>query len=129
MKPETAEWVAKAEGDLHTARRELSATDLQNYDAACFHAQQCVEKYLKARLVEAGLPFPKTHDLEALLNLALPIEPTWEELRTTVQVLTNMAVEVRYPGMDADAEDAAVAVKAAESVRGSIRVALKIEEE
>ena len=128
MKLETAEWVAKAEGDLHTARRELSASELQNYDAACFHAQQCAEKYLKARLVEAGLPFPKTHDLEALLNRVLPLEPAWEELRAELQELTNMAVEVRYPGVDADAEDAAVAVKAAERVREAIRTTLKIEE-
>jgi len=40
-----------------------------------FFAQQCVEKYLKARLVEAGIAFPKTHDLEALLDLVLPAEP------------------------------------------------------
>lgn len=56
MKPETREWVEKAEGDFRTARRELLAPDSPNYDAACFHAQQCAEKYLKARLVEAGYP-------------------------------------------------------------------------
>ena len=38
-----------------------------------------------------------------------------------------MAVEVRYPGVDADAEDAAVAVNAAERVREAIRTTLKIE--
>ena len=44
-----------------------------NYAAACFHAQQCVEKYIKARLIEAETPFPKTHDLSALLSLVLPV--------------------------------------------------------
>ena len=34
-----------------------------------------VEKYLKARLEEAGLDVPKTHNLYALLTLVLPIEP------------------------------------------------------
>lgn len=37
MKPETAEWVEKAEGDFRTARRELFALDSPNYDAVCFH--------------------------------------------------------------------------------------------
>lgn len=42
------EWIQKAEGDYATAIREYRARKLPNYDAACFHAQQCVEKYLKA---------------------------------------------------------------------------------
>ncbi len=42
------EWIAKAEGDYATAGRELRARRHPNYDAACFHAQQTAEKYLKA---------------------------------------------------------------------------------
>jgi HEPN domain-containing protein len=81
MKPETGEWIVKAEGDFRTAQRERSAPEWPNFDAACFHAQQCAEKYLKARLIEAEIVFPRVHDLEALLNLVLPVEPAWEELR------------------------------------------------
>jgi HEPN domain-containing protein len=43
MKPLTQEWVKKAEGDFATAERELRARKNPNYDAVCFHAQQCVE--------------------------------------------------------------------------------------
>ncbi len=43
MQPLTLEWVAKAEGDFSTAGRELRARKAPNYDAACFHAQQCFE--------------------------------------------------------------------------------------
>mgnify|MGYP001806146018 FL=1 len=50
MNPLTVEWVDKAEGDFTTALRELRGRKSPNYDAACFHAQPCVEKYLKARL-------------------------------------------------------------------------------
>jgi HEPN domain-containing protein len=50
MKPLTREWIDKAEGDFATARREIRIRKAPNYDAVCFHAQQCVEKYLKARL-------------------------------------------------------------------------------
>ncbi len=124
MKPETAEWVTKAEGDFRTACREQRVVEWPNFDAACFHAQQTAEKYLKARLVEAGLGFPKIHDLEALLNLALPLEPGWHDLREDLQRLTDMAVEVRYPGVAADAEDAAEAVRTAARMRAAARAAL-----
>ncbi|MBI4661439.1 MAG: HEPN domain-containing protein [Verrucomicrobia bacterium] len=57
-------WIAKAEGDLHSCERENRARKHPNYDSACFHARPCVEKCLKARLQEASIPFPRTHDLE-----------------------------------------------------------------
>lgn len=40
-------WILKAESDLKTAKDEL-ATPKPATDTVCFHAQQCVEKYLKA---------------------------------------------------------------------------------
>jgi HEPN domain-containing protein len=68
MKVETIEWIGKAEGDIRTSQREFSVNEHPNYDAVCFHAQQCAEKYLKALLVEKALPVPRTHDLEVLLS-------------------------------------------------------------
>ncbi len=50
MKAITQEWINKAEGDWTTLMREYRARESPNYDAACFHAQQCAEKYLKSRL-------------------------------------------------------------------------------
>jgi HEPN domain-containing protein len=47
-----------------------------------FCCQQSAEKYLKARLEEADIESPKTHDLEKLLNLLLPVEPRWSAMRT-----------------------------------------------
>jgi HEPN domain-containing protein len=127
MKPETAEWVEKAEGDFRTAGREKNSAEYPNYDAACFHAQQCAEKYLKARLVEADKDFPKTHDLSAILNLVLPLEPSWESLREDLERLTDLGVEVRYPGTTADLEDANEAIRTAQHVRRIVRTALKVE--
>ena len=88
MKPLTSEWVAKAEGDFATMLREVRVRKAPNYDAVCFHAQQCVEKYLKARLQEADCPFGRTHNLSALLDLLLPIEPSWEVLSPYLRTLT-----------------------------------------
>lgn len=73
MNPAVAEWVSKAEGDFLTAGRELRARKSPNYDAVCFHAQQCAEKYLKAVLQENGKRIPKIHFLFELLALILVI--------------------------------------------------------
>ncbi len=127
MRPELAEWVAKAEADMATARRELRVRKQANYDAVCFHAQQCVEKYLKARLVDAGIGLHKTHDLVALLALLLPKEPLWQPWKTALAKLTHYAVTVRYPGESAAKRDAVEAVKLAGKMRGEIRLSLGLE--
>ena len=77
MKPITREWVDKAEADWSSAGLLFRARKQPDYDGACFHTQQSAEKYLKARLVEAGIYFSKTHNLIALLTLALSVEPSW----------------------------------------------------
>src|SRR5207249_11604075 len=59
MKPETDEWLHKAENDRKVARREMESPD-PVHAAVCFHAQQCAEKYLKAFLEERGLGFART---------------------------------------------------------------------
>src|SRR5437867_615320 len=101
MKAGTREWVEKAEADFATAGRELRARRQPNYDAACFHAQQCAEKYLKAKLVAAKIRFTKTHDLQRLLDLVLPCEPLWEPFRPLLIDLSRFAVAFRYPGESA----------------------------
>src|SRR2546422_10284187 len=87
MKPITLEWIEKAEGDWTSAQREYRARQRPNYDAACFHAQQCAERYLKARLEEAGIAFSRTHNLTSLLTLALAGEPTWTVLQPHLTAL------------------------------------------
>jgi HEPN domain-containing protein len=124
MKPLTQEWVEKAEGDFATAERELKVRKNPNYDAVCFHAQQCVEKYLKARLQEEGIIFRKTHDLGALLDLLLPIEPSWNVFRNRLNLLTDSAVEVRYPGISVDKTIAREMLMVCREARQIIRLSL-----
>ena len=123
MKPITLSWINKAEGDWTTAQREARARKAPNYDMACFASQQCAEKYLKARLQEAGINFKKTHDLEELLNLVLPIEPSWKVLQTDLRFLKDFAVDYRYPGVDATKITAGDAIKSCRRVRKVIRTA------
>lgn len=124
MNPITGEWVQKAEGDFATARRELQVSNEPNYDAVCFHAQQCIEKYLKAKLQESNIQFGKIHDLSTLLDLILPIETTWDTLRADLQALTAFAVAYRYPGDEADKSEARDAVTRCEKVREIVRASL-----
>ncbi|MGL5064139.1 MAG: HEPN domain-containing protein [Microcoleus sp.] len=121
MNPLTVEWVDKAEGDFTTALRELRARKSPNYDAACFHAQQCVEKYLKACLQEAGLAFSKTHNLTVLLDLLLPVEPSYDTFRSKLLALTAFAVAYRYPGASADKDTAREALKFCKEIRQEVR--------
>ncbi len=111
MPPEIAGWIAKAEADWATAQREFRVRRRTNFDAVCFHAQQCVEKYLKARLIAAAIQFPKTHDLVALLALVQEVEPFWQPWKAPLAKLTHYAVTVRYPGESADRSDAAETLK------------------
>jgi HEPN domain-containing protein len=124
MNPLTREWVSKAEGDLSTAERELRARKKPNYDAACFHAQQCAEKYLKAFLQEKGIPSGKTHNLVALLDQALAVVSSLELLRPDLQRLNLYAVQFRYPGESADKGTAREAVAVSSIVREKLRTAL-----
>jgi HEPN domain-containing protein len=124
MNPLTVEWVDKAEGDFTTALRELRARKSPNYDAACFHAQQCVEKYLKARLQEAGISFSKTHNLTVLLDLLLPVEPNYDSFRLKLLALTTFAVAYRYPGASADKDTAREALNFCQEIRQEVRLSL-----
>jgi HEPN domain-containing protein len=128
MKPITNEWVEKAEGDFRSARREQRVRNHPNYDLVCFLSQQCAEKYLKARLVEAGISFPKTHDLVALLKMLLPIEPLLASVRSSVDGLTDYAVEFRYPSESATKEEAKTALVDCRAVREEIRKILALDE-
>lgn len=90
----------------------------------CFHAHASAEKYIKARLHEAGITFPKTHDLEVLLNLALPMDAAWASFRSDLKLLNRFAVEYRYPGTAASVADAQAAVQKATSLRQAICASL-----
>lgn len=90
-------WITKAENDLKTAKDELN-TEGYATDTICFHAQQCVEKYLKAYLVLNNKEFRKTHNIAEILNLCINKNPSFEYLKDLmIHELTVYATELRYP--------------------------------
>ena len=94
---EVAQWLHKSQHDLGSAA-VLMAAETPYLDTAVYHCQQAVEKVLKAWLTHSGIPFEKTHDLTALLDLCTPVRPQFERWREAVEELTPYATFFRYPG-------------------------------
>jgi HEPN domain-containing protein len=124
MKPSTREWVKKAEEDFLGASALNRRRKKPLWSLVCFHAQQTVEKYLKARLEEAALSVPKTHDLLHLLNLAVQVEPLWSSYHSAFSLLASYAVYARYPGSVATKTDARHAMRLCRAFRKEARRAL-----
>jgi HEPN domain-containing protein len=119
------EWVVKAENDLKTAAHTLTLGNDCPTDTVCFHAQQCVEKYIKAMLIFRVTPFPKTHAIHVLRALLPP------QLRPNLDCevedrLTRYATVLRYPGAGPDVplSEARKAVAVARRVRREVRTHL-----
>lgn len=115
------EWVIKAENDLKNAAHALRLGGSSPTDTVCFHAQQCIEKYLKALLVLEGIDFPKTHDVKALMALlprnAAPNLEVEEQER-----ITDYAIGPRYHGWpEISLAEARRAVALARRVRKDVR--------
>jgi HEPN domain-containing protein len=113
-------WMAKAEADYSTAEREMAVADKPNNDVICFLCQRCVEKLVKAVLVNQATAFPRTHDLVQLHRLLATAIPTWSWDETELQSLSLGAVDYRYPGESADRADAITAFEICTRARESL---------
>ena len=109
-------WLGKAESDLVTV--ELCVSSRKSFDVACFHAQQVIEKYLKAYLIYKDIDFPFVHDLGKLLELCVTTDAAFQGLFGVVEGMTEYAVKLRYdpefwPAIERarTARDAALKVK------------------
>ena len=119
-----SEWVQKADGDYHSAVTLMRKRKNQAPDNVCFCVQQCVEKYLKAFLVQHRRYFPKTHELRELLDLVVQVDSSLEFIRGDLTILQPYAVVVRYPGFSATVEKAKEAVKLMKRLRATLRAKL-----
>ena len=126
MKAATRDWITKAEADYLAATDLARRRKLPLHDMVCFHCQQSAEKYLKARLEEAAVIFPKTHDLETLLTLLIPLEPLWAALLPATKRLKPFGVLIRYPGNDATRAQAGQAITDCKAIRIEVRHSLGV---
>jgi len=84
----------KAANDLTAAQAILSTGEA--LDTVCFHAQQVVEKSLKAILALHEVVYPWRHDLGELVEFVRPLAPEIVSFEDRIFGLTPYAVEVRY---------------------------------
>jgi HEPN domain-containing protein len=121
------EWIRKAEEDYVVAitlarkRKDVAPS------ATCFHCQQCVEKYLKAFLIQHRTDVPRTHDLLELHKLCTPIDPGLSMIGDLLDILNPYSVEFRYPGEVATIEEAKTAVITMKKVRRFVRNLLGVD--
>jgi HEPN domain-containing protein len=92
---ETREWLDRARADLRACEVLIQAG---LHAEALFHAQQCVEKAMKAVLTWHQIPFKKTHDLDDLRQACLPLNPEFASWLAGVERLSQYAWRFRYPG-------------------------------
>lgn len=88
-------FIYKAKQDLVLVREVIGSNTIAP-EILLFHLQQAVEKLIKSLLTFHSVKFPKTHDLEDLIELA---EDSSIELPTFIESLAELtpyAVESRY---------------------------------
>ena len=123
MKPETQEWIDKAEDDRKVAQREIQTAD-PVWNVVCFLAQQCAEKYFKGFLEEHNIAFQKTRDLLVLLQASGGLLPDLDSLRLQLAHLGTFGIATRYPGTQADEAAAEDAIQTTEVVQTVVRTNL-----
>ena len=122
VQPERA-WFEKADQDLEMARRALGP-EKPLPGMACYHAQQCAEKYLKGYLIAQSISFRFVHDLVYLTQLCTAQEPAFEELMSAAEILGEYGVTIRYPmegSEEPGIETATEAIDLAEQVAALVR--------
>jgi len=117
----TREWIEKVEADYRVAVRESRVTDQPSYDAVCFHAQQCAEKYAKAFLQERNIVFERTHNMIYLYSLCATIDPEFERCRDDFELLDDYSVDIRYPGDFATTDEALAVIHFLNRIREFVR--------
>lgn len=119
---EDQEWLARAERDLQAARNELRAA-VPLPEMSAYHAQQAMERSLKAFLTANSIPFPYTHDLVLLQAKCEAIQGGFARFLPLAQTLSPYATLFRYPGgpLSPPSAEAQQAVDSADAIVRFIR--------
>jgi len=88
-------WLFRANEDIAVIINLVDSGTEYYTSTICFHAQQAVEKFLKAFLVSHDIDFPRTHDLDFLLLECQKIDQ--EAFEIDLKSLTDFGVSARYP--------------------------------
>jgi HEPN domain-containing protein len=124
------QWLDRATEDLAVARLVLTEEHTAH---ACFLAQQCVEKSLKAYLLTKVNRYPRVHKLVDLLGECVALDPAFLQFHDNCSVIDQYYIPTRYPdgvpgslpgGLPSESE-AQETIGAAEKVLGFVTTQLK----
>jgi HEPN domain-containing protein len=88
-------WLNRAKEDIAVIDSLFNTDTVLYASTICFHAQQAVEKFLKAFLVYHNIDFPRTHDVDFLLLECRKIDST--DFEVDLGSLSDFGVNLRYP--------------------------------
>ncbi len=100
---EAERWLAIVGDDIDMARAAMHLSPPRPGPAA-FHLQQAAEKLVKSLLVLVGERVPKTHDLGALVERAIPYVPDLANALNPLRPLSVWGVAYRYPTVEEEPE-------------------------
>lgn len=117
----------KARGDEFTVQK-LIPDPASPDEIIGFHAQQAVEKLLKAVLAHCAVPYPRIHDLTELVDLLRENRISFPEKLEEIDRLTPFATVFRYADLAAEpprAFDRAWALELVRRVRAWAEASLR----
>jgi HEPN domain-containing protein len=125
IEKEVQEWLDFAAEDLRYAQHGLTLTNEEPTRLIAYHAQQCVEKNLKAYLIFRKYKFDYSHSIAYLLDCCARFS-LWADSLRDAEELTPYAVTARYPGIATplNLDDARRAIQLAGRVASTVHEAL-----
>ena len=111
-------WLRYARSDLAVARTEFGSAEVLP-ETLCFHAQQAVEKAIKAVLTAHAVEIPRSHNIGELLDL-IPRGIARDQKVENSAILTDYGVSARYPG-EAEPLGSADVAAAADLAEAAVR--------
>jgi HEPN domain-containing protein len=114
---DTSRILLRKAGEDATAVRELAHNPEIADSIIGFHAQQAVEKWLKALLAARGVQYRPIHDIDRLVELLEPLDSELPFDRDRLATLTQYAVPLRYDELlDAESLERDILVSLMEEV-------------
>jgi HEPN domain-containing protein len=111
------EWLEHSKNDYIAAKHLFEDLWPKQISISAYHCQQCVEKALKAYLVDNDVDPPYTHDLDILRAMCSEINVDFDNYKESCIDLTEYATHTRYPGgFDIPEADAKSAIEKALSI-------------
>ena len=123
---EARRWMTNVEDDLHSMHA-VERDESSPARMTCFLAHLVVEKSLKATLIDAGVPFKKTHNLLVLHDLCVESGRLARVNRELLATCNPWAIDGRYSDdlVEAERDLGGLLARFAEQVAAAARVELE----